>query len=74
VGKKTCTARGVEKEIVFAKDKDVPIFGVYVGGATSNTILPEGLKRNRTIEWNWNNIADAINQCMKEAQSANNNQ
>jgi MTH538 TIR-like domain (DUF1863) len=69
VGTKTSTAIGVEKEIAFAKKQDVPVFGVYVGDATSTTTLPAGLQRNRTIVWTWENIADAIDTCMKEGKN-----
>jgi hypothetical protein len=69
VGKKAHTANGVVKEISFAKEQDVPIFGVYVGGADSTTILPTGLQRNRTIDWDWDDIADAIDQVMKEGKN-----
>jgi hypothetical protein len=69
VGKKTNTATGVEKEISFARENDVPIFGVYVGGASNATDLPDGLRRNRTISWDWENIADAIDQCMNEGKN-----
>ncbi|WP_121357753.1 TIR domain-containing protein [Flavisolibacter nicotianae] len=69
VGKKTSTATGVIKEIEFAKSQDVPVFGVYVGGADTNTSLPTGLQRNRTIEWNWEKIANAIDQVMKEGKN-----
>lgn len=69
VGKKTYTATGVEKEISFAKTNSVPVFGVYVGGANTATDLPNGLQRNRTISWDWEEIADAIDQCMKEGKN-----
>lgn len=69
VGKKTHTATGVIKEIAFAKSQDVPVFGVYVDGADVNTPLPTGLQRNRTIEWNWQKIANAITQVMKEGKN-----
>jgi hypothetical protein len=69
VGAKTSTATGVEKEIAFAKKQDVPVFGVYVGGANSATNLPTGLQRNRTIAWNWDDIADAIDTCMNEGKN-----
>lgn len=69
VGKKTHTATGVVKEIAFAKSQDVPVFGVYVGGADSTTSLPTGLQRNRTIVWDWDNIASAIDQVMKEGKN-----
>ncbi|MDR0602693.1 MAG: TIR domain-containing protein [Bacteroidales bacterium] len=69
VGKKTYTAAGVAREISFAKTQDVPIFGVYVGGTDSTTTLPTGLQRNRTIDWNWDDIADAIDQVVKEGKN-----
>ena len=69
VGKRTYAATGVIKEITFAKSQDVPIFGVYVNGADAGTTLPTGLQRNRTIEWNWVKIANAINQVMKEGKN-----
>lgn len=69
VGKKTYTATGVVKEISFAKTNDVPVFGVYVDGANTTTDLPTGLQRNRTISWDWEKIADAIDQCMNEGKN-----
>lgn len=69
VGKKTHSATGVVKEIEFAKSQNVPIFGVYVGGANSSTELPAGLQRNRTIDWDWEKIASAIDQVMKEGKN-----
>lgn len=69
VGKKTHTATGVVKEIAFAKNQDVPVFGVYVGGADSTTTLPTELQRNRTIDWDWDDIASAIDQVMKEGKN-----
>jgi hypothetical protein len=66
VGKKMSTATGVVKEIAFAKKQNVPVFGIYVDGATTTTTLPTGLQRNRTITWDWKKIASAIDQVMKE--------
>ena len=65
VSKYMALATGVVKEITFAKECDVPVFGVYVGGAGMGSNLPDGLQRNRTIDWNWDKIASAINQVMK---------
>jgi hypothetical protein len=64
VGLHAATAGGVRKEIQFAKDCNVPYFGVYVNGATSSSSLPIGLQRNRVISWNWPDIALAIKQMM----------
>jgi hypothetical protein len=69
VGKSMASATGVAKEIRFAKDQDVPFFGVYVGGAGTNSVLPAGLARNRTIPWDWNKIANAVSQMMKEGKN-----
>lgn len=66
VGKSMGSATGVAKEIGFAKDQDVPFFGVYVDGAGTSSALPPGLARNRTIAWDWARIADAIDQMMTE--------
>ncbi len=63
------TATGVVKEITFAKDCNVPVFGVYVNGACASSNLPNGLQRNRTIDWDWDKIASAINQMMKEGKN-----
>ena len=69
VGKKTDTAKGVVKEIAFAKKNIVPVFGVYVGGADTSTTLPDGLYYSRTIDWDWDEIADWVDQCMKEGKN-----
>lgn len=63
------TAIGVNKEIAFAKRNNVPVFGVYVDGANSNSTLPIGLQRNRTISWHWDSISNAIDQVMKEGKN-----
>ena len=63
------SATGVDKEIAFAKKNDVPVFGVYVGGANENSNLPDGLQRNRTIKWEWDAIASAIKQVMEEGKN-----
>ena len=69
VGKNMASATGAVKEIAFAKKNNVPVFGVYVGGANTSSNLPEGLQRNRTINWEWDAIASAINQVMKEGKN-----
>ena len=69
VGKNMASATGVIKEINFAKEGDVSVFGVYVGGANSTSNLPDGLQRNRTIDWDWDKIASAIAQVMKEGKN-----
>lgn len=69
VGKTMASASGVAKEIKMAKDQNVPVFGVYVGGADSSSNLPSGLQRNRTITWDWAKIADAVDQMMGEGKN-----
>lgn len=71
VGKNMPTANGVLKEIRFARDGDVPYFGVYVHGANSESNLPTGLARNRTISWTWEGISKAIDQMMTEGKNKN---
>jgi hypothetical protein len=70
VGKSMGSAIGVAKEIAMAKEKDVPVFGVYVDGATTSSTLPTGLPRNRTIPWKWDEIASAITQMMGEGKNS----
>ncbi|MHA6678659.1 hypothetical protein ACX43S_19380 [Enterobacter cloacae] len=43
--------------------------GQYVGGADSSSNLPDGLQRNRTISWDWANIASAVDQMMGEGKN-----
>lgn len=69
VGKFMASATGVDKEISFANKNDVPIFGVYVGDANTNSNLPAGLQRYRTINWEWDAIATMVNQMMKEGKN-----
>jgi CHASE2 domain-containing sensor protein len=69
VGKTMASASGVVKEIKMAKNQNVPFFGVYIGGADKTSNLPDGLARNRTISWDWADIAAAIDQMMKEGKN-----
>jgi len=59
----------VAKEIAFAKEQNVPFFGVYVDGAGALSTLPLGLAGNRTIKWEWDAIASAITQMMVEGKN-----
>ncbi|MES2042273.1 MAG: TIR domain-containing protein [Pseudomonadota bacterium] len=70
VGRHMATATGVAKEIVMARDVNVPFFGVYVDGAGTGSVLPLGLPRNRTIAWTWDGIANAVAQMMREGKNA----
>jgi hypothetical protein len=69
VGRYMATATGVAKEIQFAREGNVPFFGVYVDGANSSSTLPTGLARNRVIPWTWPGIAAAIDQMMGEGKN-----
>lgn len=69
VGKYMASASGVKKEIAMAKSQNVPVFGIYVDGANSSSNLPDGLQRNRAINWEWDGIASAINQLMGEGKN-----
>lgn len=69
VGKYMASATGVKKEIKMANDNDVPIFGVYVGGADSSSNLPEGLPRSRVIKWDWDKIAEKIDEMMEQGKN-----
>ena len=65
-GQTMASATGVSKEITMANDQDVPVFGVYVDGANTISNLPKSLQRNRTIAWDWEKIANAIDKVMGE--------
>jgi hypothetical protein len=69
VGRHMATATGVVKEIQMAVSQNVPIFGVYVDSANTNSVLPTGLARNRTIAWTWDGIAQAVDQMMTEGKN-----
>jgi len=69
VGKSMGSASGVSKEIAMARVQNVPFFGVYVGGADATSTLPTGLARNRTIKWDWESIAGAVDQMMTEGKN-----
>jgi hypothetical protein len=69
VGTTMASATGVEKEVAMAEEQDVPVFGVYVGGATSTSTLPTGLARSRTVAWDWDKIAGMVDQCMTEGKN-----
>ena len=70
-GQTMASASGVAKEIKMAKDQDVPVFGIYVDGANSNSNLPTGLQRNRTISCNWEPLAYAISKMKIEGKNKN---
>jgi hypothetical protein len=69
VGRHMASATGVRKEIIFANTHNIPVFGVYVDGADTSSVLPSGLSRNRVISWNWEKIAAMIDQSMLEGKN-----
>jgi hypothetical protein len=68
-GTNTATATGVAREIQFAKDQNVPVFGVYVAGAGTASNLPVGLQRNRTVSWTWPSVGAIMKQAMGEGKN-----
>lgn len=69
VGRSMSSAGGVTKEVAMAKEKNVPVFGVYVDSAGSSSVLPSGLVRGRVINWEWAVVASAIKQMMGEGKN-----
>lgn len=69
VGEHMSTATGVKKEIQFALDANVPVFGVYVNGGGSDSALPAGLARSRTVTWTWPHVGDMIDKVMNEGKN-----
>jgi len=70
VGRSMGSAYGVSAEIAMAKDKDVPVFGVYVDKADSTSTLPVGLARSNVIRWTWAGVANAIDDAMTKGKNA----
>jgi hypothetical protein len=62
-------ASGVAKEIAMAIEQDVPFCGVYIDGADATTTLPAGLKRNRTVGWNWADLSKLIHKMLREGKN-----
>jgi len=69
VGRSMVSATGVTKEIQMANSQNVPVFGIHVDGANVSSKLPDGLRRDRTINWDWDKIANAIKQMMNEVKN-----
>lgn len=69
VGQKTASATGVTKEIAMAKAQNIPFFGIYVERVSLLNPLPTGLESNRIIPWDWDKIADKIDQMMREGRN-----
>ena len=69
VGKYMASATGVKKEIKMAKNNNVPVFGVYVGGANTTSNLPDGLSRTIVVKWEWDKIEEMIDKMMGEGKN-----
>jgi hypothetical protein len=70
VGRNMYSATGVYREIEMAKKNNIPFFGIYVDGTDQFSTLPTGLARSRTVFWNWQQIAEKIDQCMTEGKNS----
>ena len=66
VGANTGTAENVTREIQFAKQTNVPFFGVRAAGVAASVSLPPGLPANRVVSWDWKHIAAAVDQLQSE--------
>ncbi|PHE86321.1 hypothetical protein COF80_12730 [Bacillus toyonensis] len=69
VGRFMASATGVKKEIKMANDNNVPVFGVYVDDANTSSNLPVGLARSRVVKWNWEKIAEKIDEMMEQGKN-----
>lgn len=69
VSKSATQQKWVPKEVNAAISQNVPVFGVYVGGADSTTVLPLGLDRGRVVNLSGSDIADQITKVMKEGKN-----
>jgi hypothetical protein len=68
VGRHMENATEVAKEIKWAQQQDIPVFGVYIDGANALSPLPEGLTRSHTIAWTWSNVTAMIEKIMEEGE------
>ena len=69
VGRRTKFSAAIAKELLIARDEDVPYFGVYVGDADSSTPLPVDLERNRVIDLDWGAIPIVVKKMMMEGKN-----
>lgn len=56
VGNETYADGRVTKQIAYAKSKNIPVFGVYVGDANDDTDLPRGLPKDKIVVRDWEKI------------------
>jgi hypothetical protein len=64
VSKNTTNAVGVRKEISMAVEQDVPVVGVYIKNADTNTHLPNGLSASYVRQWHWDSIKNLLDAAM----------
>ena len=69
VGRNMSSAIGVRKEVEMAARNNVPVFGVYVDDANYLSNLPIGLARSRVVNWQWDKIAEKIDQMMEQGKN-----
>ena len=69
VGRNMSSAVGVRKEVEMAARNNVPVFGVYVDDANYLSNLPIGLARSRVVNWQWDKIAEKIDQMMEQGKN-----
>jgi len=69
VGKTTANIKGVANEIKAAREQGVPVFGVFIHGASSATALPQGLDSTRIVKPEGADIAAQIKKVMKEGKN-----
>ena len=69
VGRNMSSAIGVRKEVEMAARNNVPVFGVYVDDANYLSNLPIGLARSRVVNWQWDKIAEKIDQRMEQGKN-----
>ena len=69
VGRNMSSAVGVRKEIEMAARNNVPVFGVYVDDANYLSNLPISLARSRVVNWQWDKIAEKIDQMMQQGKN-----
>ena len=69
VGRNMSSAIGVRKEVEMAARNNDPVFGVYVDDANYLSNLPIGLARSRVVNWQWDKIAEKIDQMMEQGKN-----
>jgi hypothetical protein len=58
-----------KNEIQAAQYQNIPVFGIYVGGANNSTALPTGIPRDRIITLSANDIKSWIQRVRREGKN-----